>query len=74
MVKSGKATVKGLSANWTQYDTTVDMVFDSITAPYGFGYHCSNLNVVMGKPKKNENGTVVKNATKVYLSIQGFQV
>ena len=73
-MKSGKAKVEGVKGtNWTQYDTEVDMIFDSITAPYGFGYHCSNLNVVMAKSQP-KNGTTGNNETKVHLSIQGFQV
>ena len=70
-MKSGKAVVKGKNPPWTDYDTEVDMVFDSITAPYGFGYHCSSLNVVMAKAK---NASAAKNTTKVFLAIQGFQV
>lgn len=70
VVKSGKAVVKGISSTWTDYDTEVDMVFDSITAPYGFGYHCSSLNVIMAKAK---NASAAKNTTKVFIAIQGFQ-
>lgn len=69
-VKSGIVKVTGISDNWKQWNTEVYMNFDTITAPYGFGYHCSELAVVSAK-STNESAN---NDTKVTLKIMGFQV
>lgn len=74
MVKEGKAAVAGKNENWTKFDTEVDLKMNAVpvTAPFGFGFHCSNLGPVVGMTNKNESEK--ENQTKVFITLVGFQI
>ena len=74
MVREGRAVVAGKNGNWTVFDAEVDLKMDTVpvTAPFGFGFHCSNLGPVVGMTSKNESEK--QNQTKLFVTLVGFQV
>lgn len=74
MVREGRAVVAGKNGNWTVFDAEVDLKMDTVpvTAPFGFGFHCSNLGPVVGMTSKNESEK--QNQTKLFVTLVGFQI
>ena len=73
MVKEGKATVTGKTPEWQAFDAEVKLKMEMITAPYRFGFHCSELGPVVATTTKNDTDEE-KNSTTVSLTLMGFQV
>ena len=72
MVMASKAAVTGKAGKWDSVDAEVDLKMDMITAPYGFGFHCTKLGPVLNAT--SSNATDKENATTVSVTLMGFQV